>query len=127
MNTEFDNNDLNYAQEGQMVNGQDYGDQVPDHLLENVQSAKTSLELGLISLLCGIGGIFAYFILNRVIFVIAILPLLAIGGIVLAIKTIIKDKGLPKAYIGLILNIIGLIPSIICTLLVILDTIARFS
>ena len=127
MNTDYENNGFNNVEEGQMVNGQDFGDPVPNQVLETVKDAKLALELGLISLLGSLGGIFVYFVLNRIIFIIGILPLIAIAGIVIAIKTIIKDKGLPKAYIGLVLNILGLLPSLFCTLILILDTIARFS
>ena len=66
MNTDYENNGFNNVEEGQMVDGQDFGDPVPNQVLETVKDAKLALELGLISLLGSLGGIFVYFVLNRI-------------------------------------------------------------
>ena len=74
-----------------------------------------------IGFLGALGCLFVYFFLNRIIYVMVILPIFPVVGIITAIKTIISDKGIPKAYIGLILSILGILPSILCTIVFFLD------
>ena len=124
MDENFNNEQMNYDQ-NETVDVQ-YVNQDSEHLHENVQKAKTAFDLGLISLLGSLGSIFVYFVLSRMIFVMVVLPLLSVGGIIIGIKAIISDKGLPKAYIGLALSILGLLPSLLCTLLFVLEIFARF-
>ncbi|MCR4648781.1 MAG: hypothetical protein K5776_06860 [Lachnospiraceae bacterium] len=126
MDENFNNEQMNYDQNGDYITTDfnRFENQVFDHMPEDQQKAKTSLELGLISLFGSLACLFVYFFLNRMIFVMAVTPVIAVGGIVLAVKTIINDKGLPKAYIGLVLSIIGLLPSLLCTLVFFLDIFA---
>ncbi len=122
----FNSEEMNFDQNGDYINTEvsKFENQVFDHMPEDQQKAKTSLELGLIALLGSLACLFVYFFLGRMIFVMVVAPVIPIAGIVLGIKTIINDKGLPKAYIGVVLSILGLLPSFLCTLVFFLDIFA---
>ena len=128
MDGNFNNEQNNFNEDdyNETLKNKKFDEVAPNHLPENIAKAKTAFDLGLIALLGSLGSIFAYFFLQRIIFVMVLLPILAIGGIVAGILAIKNDKGLPKAYIGLILGILSLIPSLICVLLFVVDMLARF-
>jgi hypothetical protein len=90
-----------------------------------VKNAKNSLELGIIGLIGSIGSILVLFLFDRVIYLMVLLPIVPVAGIVSGIRALMIEKGLPKAYIGIVLSVLGLIPSVLCTLLFILVMIAR--
>ena len=90
-----------------------------------VKNAKNSLELGIIGLVGSIGSILVLFLFDRIIYLMVLLPIVPVAGIVSGIRALIVQKGLPKAYIGIVLSVLGLIPSVLCTLLFILVMIAR--
>lgn len=90
-----------------------------------VKNAKNSLELGIIGLIGSIGSILVLFLFDRIIYLMVLLPIVPVAGIVSGIRALMIEKGLPKAYIGIVLSVLGLIPSVLCTLLFILVMIAR--
>ncbi|MBR6095030.1 MAG: hypothetical protein IKP92_08435 [Lachnospiraceae bacterium] len=97
----------------------------PDHFPADVQAAKNSLTCGILALLGSIFCIFMFFVLQRIAYVLNIcLPIVSIYGIVSAIKALKNDKGIPQAYIGLIISILSVIPAGISFLLFILNFVA---
>ena len=89
----------------------------PDHLTENIGKAKTSFELGLIGLLGSIACIFIYFVLQRMLYVMILLPVMPVAGIVIGIAALKNDRGLPKAYIGIVLSVLSILPTLLCVFL----------
>ena len=102
-----------------------FGQANPEHFPADIQAAKNSLSCGILALLGSIFCIFMFFVLQRIAYVLNIcMPIVAIYGIVCGIKAIKNDKGLPKAYIGLIISILAVIPAFISFLLFILNFVA---
>ena len=118
--------DLNYQNNYEPVNQKQFGDASPMHNHADMEGAKTSLSIGILVILGSLGSIFAYFFLHRIFYIMVVFPFVAVGGIIAAIKALKNDRGLPKAYFGLILNIIGFFPALLCFLLFFLDLIACF-
>lgn len=103
----------------------DFSQANPEHFPADIQAAKNSLSCGILALLGSIFCIFMFFVLQRIAYVLNIcMPIVAIYGIVCGIKAIKNDKGLPKAYIGLIVSILAVIPAFISFLLFILNFVA---
>ena len=97
-------------------------DEAPtDHLVQAANRAKLAFDMGLIGLLGGIGCIFCYFGLQRLLYVMILLPVFPVAGIVSGIMALRIDKGLPKAYIGIVLSVLSILPSLICVFLFIWD------
>ena len=112
------NNENDFNQEViDTTNDKKFDEVAPDHLPEAQGKAKTAFDLGLIALLGSIACIFFYFVLARMLYIMVVLPVLAIGAIVVGIMALKNDKGLPKAWIGIILGILSIIPSLICVFL----------
>ena len=89
----------------------------PDHLPQAIAKAKLSLELGLIGLIASVGSIFIYFVLNRMMYIMILTPIMPVAGIVSGIAAIKDDRGLPKAYIGIVLSVLSILPAILCVFL----------
>ena len=76
--------------------------------LEDENNARNSMILGIISLVCGlIGGLASIFYGTILLGAVMICPII---GICLAVRTIQKDKELPLAYVGLVLNCVATLP-----------------
>ena len=123
MDGNFNNEQNDYNQE-EFTEASDqkvFDEVAPDHLAQNVASAKLSFEMGLIGLLGGLGCIFIYFVLQRMMYIMILLPVMPVAGIVSGISALKNDRGLPKAYIGIVLSILSIIPSLICVFLFIYD------
>lgn len=123
MDGNFNNEQNDYNQE-EFTEASDqkvFDEVAPDHLAQNVASAKLSFEMGLIGILASIGCIFMYFVLQRMMYIMILLPVMPVAGIVTGIAALKNDRGLPKAYIGIVLSILSIIPSLICVFLFIYD------
>lgn len=103
-----------------------FGDSVPVNGAQNDNPAKTSLGMGVLSLVGSICCLLLLFLLNRIVYIMVAFPVISVMGILLAIKSIKIEGGNPKAIFGLILNIVGFFPGLLCTLLFILDMVACF-
>ena len=102
-----------------------FSEPTPDHLPGDIQAAKNSLSCGIFAILGGIFTIFMFFVLHRIAYVLNIcLPIVSIYGIICAIKVLKNDRGIPKAYIGLIISIVSLLFTGISFLLFILNFVA---
>ena len=99
------------------VNAKQFDEVAPDHLPQAIGKAKLSFEMGLIALIASIGCIFIYFVLNRMMYIMILLPIMPVAGIVSGIATLKDDRGLPKAYIGIVLRVLSILPSLICVFL----------
>ena len=99
------------------VNAKQFDEVAPDHLPQAIGKAKLSFEMGLIALIASIGCIFIYFVLNRMMYIMILLPIMPVAGIVSGIATLKDDRGLPKAYIGIVLSILSILPSLLCVFL----------
>ena len=99
------------------VNAKQFDEVAPDHLPQAIGKAKLSFEMGLIALIASIGCIFIYFVLNRMMYIMILLPIMPVAGIVSGIATLKDDRGLPKAYIGIVLSILSILPTLICVFL----------
>ena len=123
MDGNFNNEQNDYIQEefSEASEQKKFDEVAPAHLEQDVKSAKLSLEMGLIGLLGGLGCIFIYFVLQRMMYIMILLPIMPVAGIVTGIAALKNDRGLPKAYIGIVLSILSIIPSLICVFLFIYD------
>ena len=99
------------------VNAKQFDEVAPDHLPQAIGKAKLSFEMGLIALIASIGCIFIYFVLNRMMYIMILLPIMPVAGIVSGIATLKDDRGLPKAYIGIVLSVLSILPTLICVFL----------
>ena len=99
------------------VNAKQFDEVAPDHLPQAIGKAKLSFEMGLIALIASIGCIFIYFVLNRMMYIMILLPIMPVAGIVSGIATLKDDRGLPKAYIGIVLSILSILTTLICVFL----------
>ncbi|SDJ33292.1 hypothetical protein SAMN04487760_10591 [Lachnospiraceae bacterium G41] len=99
------------------TNAKQFDEVAPDHLPENQGKAKLSFEFGLIGLLCSIACIFVYFVLNRMMYIMILLPIMPVAGIVSGIVALKSDRGLPKAYIGIVLSVLSILPTLLCVFL----------
>ena len=123
MDGNFNNEQNDYIQEefSEASEQKKFDEVAPEHLAQNVGSAKLSLEMGLIGLLGGLGCIFIYFVLQRMMYIMILMPVMPVAGIVTGIAALKNDRGLPKAYIGIVLSILSIIPSLICVFLFVYD------
>ena len=110
----------------EMNNRKQFGDSAPADYTQALQSAKLSLSYGLFALLGSLAALFMLFVLNRIFYVMGVFPIISVLGVIAAIKAIKIDKGIPKAYIGMVLSILSFFPGVLCTLLFILDMVACF-
>lgn len=99
------------------VNAKQFDEVAPDHLPQAIGKAKLSFEMGLIALIASIGCIFIYFVLNRMMYIMILLPIMPVAGIVSGIATLKDDRGLPKAYIGIVLSVLSILPTLLCVFL----------
>ncbi len=119
MDGNFNNeqNDFVTEEYTENTNAKQFDEVAPDHLPQAIGKAKLSFEFGLIGLLCSIACIFVYFVLNRMMYIMILLPIMPVAGIVSGIATLKDDRGLPKAYIGIVLSILSILPTLICVFL----------
>ena len=99
------------------VNAKQFDEVAPDHLPQAIGKAKLSFEMGLIALIASIGCIFIYFVLNRMMYIMILLPIMPVAGIVSGIATLKDDRGLPKAYIVIVLSVLSILPTLLCVFL----------
>ena len=119
MDGNFNNeqNDLVTEEYTENTNAKQFDEVAPDHLPQAIGKAKLSFEMGLIALIASIGCIFIYFVLNRMMYIMILLPIMPVAGIVSGIATLKDDRGLPKAYIGIVLSILSILPTLLCVFL----------
>ena len=119
MDGNFNNEQNEFIEEeyGENVNAKQFDEVAPDHLPQAIGKAKLSFEMGLIALIASIGCIFIYFVLNRMMYIMILLPIMPVAGIVSGIATLKDDRGLPKAYIGIVLSVLSILPSLLCVFL----------
>ena len=119
MDGNFNNEQNDFVQEEfiEADNSKKFDEVAPDHLPENIGKAKTSFELVLIGLLVSIACIFFYFVLQRMLYVMILLPVMPVAGIVIGIAALKNDRGLPKAYIGIVLSVLSILPTLLCVFL----------
>lgn len=119
MDGNFNNeqNDFVTEEYTENTNAKQFDQVAPDHLPQAIGKAKLSFEMGLIALIASIGCIFIYFVLNRMMYIMILLPIMPVAGIVSGIATLKDDRGLPKAYIGIVLSILSILPTLICVFL----------
>jgi hypothetical protein len=119
MDGNFNNEQNEFIEEeySENANAKQFDQVAPDHLPQAIGKAKLAFEFGLIGLLCSIGCIFVYFVLNRMMYIMILLPIMPVAGIVSGIATLKDDRGLPKAYIGIVLSILSILPSLLCVFL----------
>ena len=119
MDGNFNNeqNDLVTEEYTDNTNAKQFDEVAPDHLPQAIGKAKLSFEMGLIALIASIGCIFIYFVLNRMMYIMILLPIMPVAGIVSGIATLKDDRGLPKAYIGIVLSILSILPTLLCVFL----------
>jgi len=119
MDGNFNNeqNDFVTEEYTENTNAKQFDEVAPDHLPQAIGKAKLSFEMGLIALIASIGCIFIYFVLNRMMYIMILLPIMPVAGIVSGIATLKDDRGIPKAYIGIVLSILSILPTLICVFL----------
>ena len=119
MDGNFNNeqNDFVTEEYTENTNAKQFDEVAPDHLPQAIGKAKLSFEMGLIALIASIGCIFIYFVLNRMMYIMILLPIMPVAGIVSGIATLKDDRGLPKAYIGIVLSILSILPTLLCVFL----------
>lgn len=119
MDGNFNNeqNDFVTEEYTENTNAKQFDQVAPDHLPQAIGKAKLSFEMGLIALIASIGCIFIYFVLNRMMYIMILLPIMPVAGIVSGIATLKDDRGLPKAYIGIVLSILSILPTLLCVFL----------
>ncbi|MBP5494734.1 MAG: hypothetical protein J6X97_06525 [Lachnospiraceae bacterium] len=119
MDGNFNNEQNEFIEEeySENVNAKQFDEVAPDHLPQAIGKAKLSFEMGLIALIASIGCIFIYFVLNRMMYIMILLPIMPVAGIVSGIATLKDDRGLPKAYIGIVLSILSILPTLLCVFL----------
>ena len=119
MDGNFNNEQNEFIEEeySENVNAKQFDEVAPDHLPKAIGKAKLSFEMGLIALIASIGCIFVYFVLNRMMYIMILLPIMPVAGIVSGIATLKDDRGLPKAYIGIVLSILSILPTLLCVFL----------
>ena len=119
MDGNFNNeqNDFVTEEYNENNNAKQFDEVAPDHLPQAIGKAKLAFEFGLIGLLCSIACIFVYFVLNRMMYIMILLPIMPVAGIVSGIAALISDRGLPKAYIGIVLSVLSILPSLLCVFL----------
>lgn len=119
MDGNFNNeqNDFVTEEYTENTNPKQFDQVAPDHLPQAIGKAKLAFEFGLIGLLCSIACIFVYFVLNRMMYIMILLPIMPVAGIVSGIATLKDDRGLPKAYIGIVLSILSILPTLLCVFL----------
>ena len=119
MDGNFNNEQNEFIEEeySENVNAKQFDEVAPDHLPQAIGKAKLSFEMGMIALIASIGCIFVYFVLNRMMYIMILLPIMPVAGIVSGIATLKDDRGLPKAYIGIVLSILSILPTLICVFL----------
>ena len=54
---------------------------------------------------------------NRMMYIMILTPIMPVAGIVSGIAAIKDDRGLPKAYIGIVLSVLSILPAILCVFL----------
>ena len=119
MDGNFNNeqNDFVTEEYTENTNAKQFDEVAPDHLPQAIGKAKLSFEMGLIALIASIGCIFIYFVLNRMMYIMILLPIMPVAGIVSGIATLKDDRGLPKAYIGIVLSVLSILPTLLCVFL----------
>ena len=119
MDGNFNNeqNDLVTEEYTENTNAKQFDEVAPDHLPQAIGKAKLSFEMGLIALIASIGCIFIYFVLNRMMYIMILLPVMPVAGIVSGIVALKNDRGLSKAYIGIVLSILSILPTLLCVFL----------
>ena len=119
MDGNFNNeqNDLVTEEYTENTNAKQFDEVAPDHLPQAIGKAKLSFEMGLIALIASIGCIFIYFVLNRMMYIMILLPIMPVAGIVSGIATLKDDRGLPKAYIVIVLSVLSILPTLLCVFL----------
>ena len=119
MDGNFNNeqNDLATEEYTENTNAKQFDEVAPDHLPQAIGKAKLSFEMGLIALIASIGCIFIYFVLNRMMYIMILLPIMPVAGIVSGIAALISDRGLPKAYIVIVLSVLSILPTLLCVFL----------
>lgn len=119
MDGNFNNEQNEFIEEeySENANAKQFDQVAPDHLPQAIGKAKLAFEFGLIGLLCSIACIFVYFVLNRMMYIMILLPIMPVAGIVSGIATLKDDRGLPKAYIGIVLSVLSILPSLLCVFL----------
>ena len=119
MDSNFNNDQNEFIEEeySESTGAKQFDQVAPDHLPQAIGRAKLSFEMGLIALIASIGCIFIYFVLNRMMYIMILLPIMPVAGIVSGIATLKDDRGLPKAYIGIVLSILSILPTLICVFL----------
>ena len=119
MDGNFNNeqNDFVTEEYTENTNAKQFDQVAPDHLPQAIGKAKLSFEMGLIALIASIGCIFIYFVLNRMMYIMILLPIMPVAGIVSGIATLKDDRGLPKAYIGIVLSVLSILPTLLCVFL----------
>lgn len=119
MDGNFNNeqNDLVTEEYTENTNAKQFDEVASDHLPQAIGKAKLSFEMGLIALIASIGCIFIYFVLNRMMYIMILLPIMPVAGIVSGIATLKDDRGLPKAYIGIVLSVLSILPTLLCVFL----------
>ena len=102
-----------------------FSEAAPEHLPQDVDKAKAAMGAAFLSLAAGVFEVFSILVLHRISYMLSLIsPIVAVVSVVMAINVIRSDKGIAKAYIGLIAGIVAVIPGLICVLLMILNFIA---
>jgi len=119
MDGNFNNeqNDFVTEEYTENTNAKQFDQVAPDHLPQAIGKAKLAFEFGLIGFLCSIACIFVYFVLNRMMYIMILLPIMPVAGIISAIAALKDDRGLPKAYIGIVLSVLSILPTLLCVFL----------
>ena len=101
-----------------------FGDAGPLHDPNALTCAKQAMIGAAAAFVGGIASfIIAVFLSKVYIALAAIAPVGVVIGLIYAINSLRIDKGIPLAYVALVLNILGLVPGIYCAWLLILSLI----
>ena len=97
-----------------------FGDADPIHNPAAVTAAKSSIVGGAAAIIGGLATfIIAILMDSMYVMLAAFAPVGVVIGFIYAINAIRIDKSVPTAYVGLVLNIIEIIPAAFCTWLLI--------
>ena len=107
--------DYGYNKQNSYTSQNRYSGPQQQHYIEDSNDARHSMYLGIASIIVGIAALALFFYMGRILY--GVVMLIPIFGIVKAAGAIRRDKTLPLAYVGLVLNIIGCLP---CGLMVLL-------
>lgn len=125
-NNGYSNNDM-YANNYDANQNQQFINQTPDKDTVELFTGKTSLTCGILALVVSIFCLIVNIFLGRIYYALNICaPIVSIYGIISGVKCLKNDRGVAKAWIGLIVSIISVVPAIICFLIFILDMAACF-